>query len=46
MVDDKKASQKAGASTSAMERRRHVAWILMLIAADVAGVIEAQRLNR
>ena len=31
MVDHMKASQEPGASTSAMERRRHVAWILILI---------------
>ena len=31
MVDDMKASQESGASTSAMERQRHVAWILILI---------------
>ncbi len=31
MVDYRKASQQTGASTSAMERRRHVAWILILI---------------
>ena len=32
MVDNMKASQDSGASTSAMERWRHVAWILILIA--------------
>jgi hypothetical protein len=32
MVDDMKASEESGASTSAMERRRHVAWVLILIA--------------
>ena len=32
MVDYMKASQESGASTSAMERRRHIAWILILIA--------------
>jgi hypothetical protein len=29
MVDYMKASLESGASTSAMERRRHVAWILI-----------------
>ena len=32
MVNNMKASQESGASTSAMERWRHVAWILILIA--------------
>jgi hypothetical protein len=32
MVDDSTASQKSGASASALERRRRVGWILMLIA--------------
>lgn len=32
MVDDMKASQESGTSTSAMTRRRRVAWILILIA--------------
>ena len=32
MADGMNASQASGASTSAMKRRRHVAWILILIA--------------
>ena len=32
MADDKKASQEFGVPTSAEERRRHVAWILILVA--------------
>lgn len=32
MVDDIKASKASGASTSSIERRRRVAWILILIA--------------
>ena len=32
MVDDTKTSQESGKSTFAMERRRHVAWILIFIA--------------
>ena len=31
MIDDMKTSHQSGTSTSAMERRRHVAWILILI---------------
>jgi hypothetical protein len=32
MVNNMKASQESGASTSALGRRRHLAWILVLIA--------------
>jgi hypothetical protein len=32
VVDDMKASQQSEASTSAMDQRRHIAWILILIA--------------
>jgi hypothetical protein len=32
MVDGMNASQASGASTSALKRRRHVAWILILVA--------------